>query len=132
MLTRAQSKLSGMVEDIVRGAIGCAMTVHRHLGPGFKETIYHQAYRLELNDAGFSFECEKPILVPYRTWMIPGQRIDLIVQGVVLVELKAVPKLRKLHHRQVLAYLRATHIEVGLLMNFNSILLKDGLKRIVL
>jgi GxxExxY protein len=132
MLNRATSKLSSSVEDIVHAAIGCAMTVHRHLGPGFKETIYQQAYRLELNDAGLSFECEKPILVPYRTWLIPGQRIDLIVQNVVLVELKAIPKLRKVHHRQVVAYLRATRLEIGLLMNFNSVLLKDGLKRIVL
>ena len=52
------------------------------LGPGFKETMYQQAYRLELNDAGLSFECEKPILVPYRSWQIPGQRIDLIVQNI--------------------------------------------------
>jgi GxxExxY protein len=78
------------------------------------------------------FESEKPILVPYRQWQIPGQPVDLIVAGLVLIELKAIPKLRKIHHQQVVAYLRATKLEVGLLMNFNTILLKDGLKRIVL
>jgi GxxExxY protein len=131
MLTKVQSTLSEETEKVVHASIGCAMTVHRLLGPGFKECIYAQAYRLELHDAGLSFESEKRILVPYRTWEIPGQRIDLIVEGVVLVELKVIPRLRKIHERQVVSYLRATKLPVGLLMNFDTLLLRDGLKRIV-
>ena len=132
MVTRASSKLSASTEEVIHASIGCGMTVHRHLGPGFKETIYEQACRLELHDTGLSLESEKRILVPYHDWQIPGQRVDLIVAGVLLIELKAIPKLRRIHHQQVVAYLRATKLEVGLPMNFNTILLKDSLKRIVL
>ena len=68
-------------EEIVSATIGCAIAVHRELGPGFKESIYHQAFRLELNSRSITFESEKPILVKYREWVIPGQKIDLIVCG---------------------------------------------------
>jgi GxxExxY protein len=86
---------------------------------------------LELNSRSLSFESDKPILVKYREWLIPGQQIDLIVAGTVLVELKAVPRLRPLHQYQVRSYLRTTGLPVGLLLNFNAALLKDGMQRIV-
>jgi GxxExxY protein len=105
--------------------------VHRELGPGFKETIYERAFCLELESRGIKFECEKPVEVRYKQWRIPGQRIDLIVDGVVLVEIKTVNKLKKLHESQVISYLKTTGIRVGLLMNFNSVLFKHGLRRIV-
>jgi GxxExxY protein len=84
------------------------------------------------NRRGIKFECEKRIEVKYRNWLIPGQRIDLIVASVVLVEIKVVPRLRKLHTSQVLSYLKTTGLRVGLLMNFNTPLFKDGLRRVVL
>ena len=118
-------------EAIVSKAIGCGIAVHRELGPGFKERIYHTAYRLELESQGIPFESDKRIVVKYRNWEIPGQQIDLIVGGVVLVELKAVPKLRVLHECQVRSYLRTTRLNVGLLLNFNAPLLKQGMRRIV-
>ena len=118
-------------EAIVTQAIGCGIAVHRELGPGFKERIYHTAYRLELESRGIPFESDKRIVVKYRKWEIPGQQIDLIVEGVVLIELKAVPKLRELHDCQVRSYLRTTGLPVGLLMNFNVPLLKQGIRRIV-
>ena len=102
------------------------------MGPGFKEKIYHRAYRLELNARGLPFESDKPILVKYRDWMIPGQTVDLIVAGAVLVELKAVPRLRDFHRQQVISYLRTTGLRIGLLLNFNATLLKEGMKRVVL
>ncbi|HET7187728.1 MAG TPA: GxxExxY protein [Gemmatimonadaceae bacterium] len=117
-------------EAIVTKATGCGIAVHRELGPGFKERIYHTAYRLELAAEGIPFESDKRIVVRYRTWEIPGQQIDLIVASVVLVELKAVPKLRMLHECQVRSYLRTTGLPVGLLMNFNAPLLKHGMRRI--
>jgi GxxExxY protein len=123
--------LSTEQEAVVTRVIGCGITVHRELGPGFKECIYHRAFRLELNSRGLSFESDKPILVKYREWLIPGQQIDLIVEGTVLVELKAVPRLRPLHQYQVRSYLRTTGLPVGLLLNFNAPLLKDGMQRIV-
>ncbi len=118
-------------EQLVSACIGAAISVHRELGPGFREKIYQRAYRLELESRGLKYEAEKSIEVRYRDWLIPGQRIDLLVAEVVLVEIKAVPQLRPLHEWQVLSYLKTTGLRVGLLMNFNTRLLKHGLKRIV-
>jgi GxxExxY protein len=131
MMLNKYADLPREQEDIVSLVIGCAIAVHRELGPGFKESIYHRAFRLELDSRGIVFESEKPILVKYRQWSIPGQKIDLIVRGVVLVELKAVPRLRPFHKFQVQSYLRTTGLPIGLLMNFNAALLKDGLERVM-
>jgi GxxExxY protein len=125
------SDLSAEQEALVTAVIGCGIAIHRELGPGFKECIYHEAFRLELSSRKMAFESDKPILVRYREWLIPGQQIDLIVEGTVLVELKAVPRLRPLHRYQVQSYLRTTALPIGLLLNFNVPLLKDGLQRVV-
>jgi GxxExxY protein len=117
-------------EAIVATVIGCAINVHKALGPGFKECIYHTALRLELESQGLAYESEKPIEVKYRQWRIPGQKVDLIVAGIVLVEIKAVPRLRVIHRCQVQSYLKTTGLPVGLLMNFNARLLKQGLQRV--
>jgi GxxExxY protein len=119
-------------EELVTTALDCGFTVHRALGPGYKEKIYEDAFCLELDSRGISFECEKPVEVQYKQWKIPGQRIDLIVGGVVLVEIKAVSKLKQLHQRQVISYLKTTGLRVGLMMNFNTTLFKHGLRRVVL
>lgn len=105
--------------------------MHRELGPGFKELIYHKAICLELDSQGLRFECEKPVLVQYRHWTIPGQRLDLLVSGCVVVEVKSLPRLRAIHRRQVVSYLRAADLRLGLLINFNVRLLKEGIRRIV-
>ena len=120
------------VESVAHQCIDAGIHVHRILGPGFREIIYERAFCLELESRGVSFECEKRIMVRYKSWTIPGQKIDLIVEGKVLVELKAVPRLRKIHQQQVISYLKATDLRLGLLMNFNTRLLREGLKRIVL
>ena len=106
--------------------------MHNILGPGFKECIYDRAFCLELDSRGLKFEREKRIEVKYKTWRIPGQKIDLIVGGVVLVELKAVPQIKRIHRRQVLSYLKTLDLRIGLLMNFNVELYKHGVKRVVL
>ena len=118
-------------EQTVSSCIDCAIRVHRELGPGFKERIYERAYCLELDSRQIPFECEKKILVRYREWSIPGQRIDLIVAERVLVEIKAVPRLRRIHRSQVISYLRTTGLRLGLLLNFNERLLKNGMQRII-
>lgn len=125
------SPLSEEEEAIVRGTIGCGIEVHRVLGPGFKEPIYERAFCLELEARHIKFECEKAVEVKYKQWSIPGHRLDLIVAGVVIVEIKSVSKLKTVHRRQVVSYLRATGLRVGLLMNFNTTILKNGLRRIV-
>ena len=124
--------LSQEEEQVVTETIECGLTVHRELGPGFRERIYERAFCLELDSRGIQFECEKPIEVRYKNWRIPGQTIDLIVAGLVLVEIKAVPQQRQLHLLQVVSYLKTTELRVGLLMNFDCARLKDGLRRIVL
>jgi GxxExxY protein len=112
--------------------IGAAIAVHRELGPGFLESIYEQAMRLELEARGLRFECEKAIAVLYRGTPIPGQRIDLLVGGCVIVEVKAVSAIEPIHVAQVVSYLKTTGLRLGLLINFHERLLKDGIRRIVL
>ena len=120
------------VEAVARLCIDAGIDVRRHLGPGFKEMIYSRALCLELDRRGIPFEGEKRIMVRYKRWEIPGQTLDLIVGGKVLVELKAVPKLRKIHVNQVISYLKTTDLRLALIMNFNTRVLKDGLRRVVL
>jgi GxxExxY protein len=131
MMLKISTPLTAAQEAIVSETIGCGIAVHRALGPGFKEIIYHRAFRLELESRALHFESDKRILVKYREWSIPGQQIDLIVAGLVLVELKAVPRLRKWHQYQVRSYLRTTGLPVGLLLNFSAPLLVDGMRRIL-
>jgi len=109
----------------------CAFSVHRVLGPGFRESIYARALHLELDSCGLKFESEKLIDVRFRQWLIPGQRVDLLVEGCVLVETKVVPRLRPLHRLQVLSDLKTLNLRVGLLINFNVGVLKEGFKRVV-
>jgi len=120
------------VENVAKTCVDCGIHVHRELGPGFKEKIYERAFCLELDLRGVKFECERKILVRYKTWTIPGQKIDLVVDGKVIVELKTVPRLKPLHTKQVLSYLKTMDLRLGLLMNFNTVLLKQGIKRVVL
>ena len=123
--------ISQEAEQAATTCVDCGMTVHKTLGPGFKELIYREAFRLELHARGIPFEAEKGILVRYRSWEIPGQRVDLLVAGVLLVEIKAVPKLLAIHQSQVLSYLKTMDLRLALLMNFGGQLFKDGLKRVV-
>jgi GxxExxY protein len=129
-MLRVPSALTEAEEAIVSTCINCGITVHRELGPGFKELIYHRAFVLELRERGLRFETDKPIVVRYKRWNIPGQKVDLLVEDTVLIELKAVPRLRALHRHQVQSYLRTMNLKLGLLMNFRTSLLKDGLRRV--
>jgi GxxExxY protein len=129
---RVQTPLTDAEEELVTATMDCGFAVHRELGPGFKEKIYKAALCLELDLRGLKFEREKSIDVNYRKWRIPGQRVDLIVEGLIIVEVKSVPVVRFLHRRQVISYLRTTGLPIGLLMNFNTEKLIDGFKRVVL
>ena len=132
MDTIIYASLAPEVEDVASRAIDVALQVHRALGPGFKEKIYHRAFCLELDSRGMKFESEKAVLVKYKIWEIPGQKIDLIVGGCVLVEIKAIPRLKAIHQSQTISYLRTTGLRLGLLINFNTRLLKHGLRRVIL
>jgi len=129
---RAQSPLSLEAERVMTETIGCAIAVHRALGPGFLESIYRKAMRVELEVNHLAYEAECPIKVSYRGIAIPGQRVDLIVEGLIVVELKAVVRLDEVHRAQVISYLRTTGRRGGLLINFRVALLSHGLRRVVL
>src|SRR5215204_3067578 len=130
-MLRMNSSLPAEVEAVVTEAVDVGYTVYSELGPGFKEPIYERAFCLELDARGITYECEKRIEVKYKQWRIPGQKVDLLIANVVLVELKAVPCLKKIHRRQVLSYLKTMDLRVGLLMNFNVTFFKTNIKRVI-
>lgn len=109
--------------------IGCAMEVHSHLGPGLLERIYEEALAFELENAGLCVHRQAPIVVSYKGLELGGQRLDLVVEGTIIVELKAVEVVSGAHFAQLVSYLRAAQLPLGLLINFNCLRLKDGLYR---
>ena len=119
--------------DLLRErAIGCAIEVHRRLGPGLLESIYRDCLAIELRTAGLSVERERRVRLTYREQQVSGGLlIDLLVQGSLVIEVKAVERLHPVHQAQVIAYLKLTGCPCGLLMNFNTTALRSGLKRLV-
>jgi len=113
--------------------IGLAIEVHRYLGPGLLESAYEQCLSYELSEARIPHERQVALAVAYKDTRIDmALRADMVVSNEVLVELKAVERLLPVHEAQVLTYLRLTSYRVGLLMNFNAMRLKDGLRRYVM
>ena len=111
--------------------IGCCITVHKQLGPGLLESVYEEALACELHRESLNYERQKDIPVDYRDIRLNiGFRADIIVEDKVLIELKSVDKLLPIHHKQVLTYLKLCRLKLGLLVNFNTLLIKDGIKRI--
>lgn len=126
------SNLPPDLEDLVRQTIGCCLAVHRELGPGLLEKVYVRAIAIELESRGIRFSTEKTVPILYRGRLICRQRIDLLVDERVVVEVKSVERLSPVHVAQIINYLRVTGARVGLLVNFNVPLLKQGIRRIVL
>lgn len=111
--------------------IDAAIEVHRILGPGYLESIYEESLSRELSSRGIPFERQKAISVQYKGQVVGENRLDLLVDGKVIVELKSVDNLAPIHKAQVLSYLKTTDCKVALLINFNTTVLKNGVKRIV-
>jgi GxxExxY protein len=132
MPLRIPSTLPDSTEDLIERIIGCGIEIHKALGPGLLESIYGDAMTIELQFQGLSFERERAVPLVYRGVALRPHYVDLIVERSVVVELKAIERLRPVHGAQVLSYLQATGIRAGLLMNFNSDYLKNGLRRFVL
>lgn len=120
-------------EELTERIIGALIEVHRTLGPGLLESAYQACAAREFALRGFSFEQELPLPLEYKGVRLDcGYRLDFIVAGKVVVELKAVDALQPVHEAQLLTYLRLTGCKVGLLVNFNVPVLKHGIKRMVL
>jgi len=129
---RIASDLPEKHEQLIRRVIGAAIEVHRHLGPGFLESIYERALSHELKLQAIPFEKQVEILVPYKDISIPGQRIDLIIDEFLVLELKAVEDILPIHEAQLLSYLKSTELKIGLIINFKVKQLKSGIRRIIL
>ncbi len=120
------------LDRLAHAVIGAAIEVHRSLGPGFLKSVYEGALCIELDVRRIPFERQWPVAVNYEGHPVGEGRLDLLVGGVLVVELKAVEGVAPIHVAQVMSYLKATGHRLGLLINFNVPFLKNGIKRIVL
>jgi len=118
-------------EELAKKFIDAAVEVHRELGPGYDELIYENALAVELERRGISFSRQKTIQVFYKGVLVGEGRLDLLLDDKLAIELKAVDELNQKHLAQVISYLKATELPLGLLVNFHVALLKNGLKRVV-
>lgn len=119
------------LDELAKCVIGAAIEAHRRLGPGLDEILYQGALAIEMRLRGIPFAKEVIVPVFYKDELIGERRLDFLVGGRLVVELKVVEQLSALHKAQVLTYLRITGLKLGLLINFNTVLLKDGPKRII-
>src|SRR5262249_44734194 len=131
-MLKIQSPLSEELEALVHRTIGCAISVHRSLGPGLLETMYSRALCIELAATGIPFDREREYPVSYRGQLLCRQRLDIVVADKLVLEIKSVQHIDPVHRAQLLSYLRVSQLPVGLLMNFNVVVLQDGIKRVVL
>ena len=120
------------IDSLTYRIIGCAMEVYKQLGPGLLESIYEQALRHELQLNDIPVESQVEVNVNYKGRNITDNlRLDLLVDNRVIVELKSVEELKPVHHKQLLTYLRLMDKKIGLLINFNTDNLMDGIKRVI-
>ncbi len=121
-------KLNKLTEKI----IGCAIEVHRSLGPGLLESAYEECLCYELSQSGIVFERQVPLPVVYKGVKLDcGYKMDVVIAKSVIIEIKAVERIIPVHEAQLLSYLKLYNKKVGLLINFHVLILKNGLKRIV-
>ncbi len=120
-------------DELSNRVIGCALTVHRELGPGLLESTYEQCLAHELRLAEIHFKLQHPLPVVYREVHLDcGYRVDVLVEDKLILELKSVDEIKGIHQAQLLTYMKLANINTGLLINFNVKRLKDGIKRFVL
>lgn len=122
-------ELNQLSSQIIKAAI----TVHKELGPGLLESVYQSCMLIELRDMGIKVQPEVPIPILYRGKRVhdEGFRMDLLVEDTIVVELKSVETVQDVHKKQLLTYLRLAHKPLGLLINFNKAMLKEGIVRII-
>jgi len=119
--------------DLTERVIGLAIEVHRHLGPGLLESAYEECLSFELEQAGIRYRRQVPLPVVYKDVRLDcGYRMDVVIENELIVEIKATERIAPIHEAQMLTYLRLSGLHVGLLMNFNDVTLRSGLRRVVL
>jgi GxxExxY protein len=119
------------LDDLTSRIIRCAIEVHRVLGPGLLESVYRECLIAELNANGVAIACDRKVPIIYKGLKIhTALEVDLMIEGQVIVELKAVESLHPVHEAQLITYLKLTGCPAGLLMNFNEVLLKKGIRRL--
>ena len=119
-------------DERTQRVIGACIEVHREVGPGLTEIMYEEALCHELALRGIAYERQVPVTVMYKGKVIGTTRVDLLIEGCLIVELKACESLNAVHRAQCICYLRATKLNLALLINFNVPILKDGIKRVIL
>lgn len=120
-------------DELSQNVIGCAIEVHRNLGPGLLESSYRQCLACELSHVRIPFQMELPLPVRYKDLLLDcGYRIDLLVRSDLIIEIKSVETLLPIHQAQILTYMRLSTVSLGLLINFNVTKLQNGIKRFVL
>lgn len=118
------------LNDITKKIIGCAIEVHRNLGPGLLESAYEECLTFELIKLGLNTERQKPVPVVYKDIKLDyGYRIDILVENLIIVELKVVDAINPVHEAQILTYMKFARKSIGLLINFNVTVLKNGIRR---
>lgn len=118
--------------ELAKQVVNLCFKIHQGIGPGMFETVYEEILCYELQKAGFAFDRQRDIPVVWDNQkMEKGFRADLIVENKLLIEVKSVSELNKVHYKQVLTYLKLSRLKLGLLINFNEALIKDGIHRIV-
>ncbi len=123
---------SRKVDDLAHQVIGAAIEVHRVLGPGFLESVYEEALAIEFDLRGIPYERQKPMTLEFKGKTVGDSRLDFLVDGELVVELKAVETIHPIFPAKVIHYLKMSGMQLGLIINFHNVLLKDGIKRIVL
>ena len=119
------------VDELANSVIGAAIEVHKHLGPGYLERVYEEALAVELKLRSITYVRQHPVSVAYKGCSIGEGRVDLLVGNSLIVELKAVETIMPIHKSQIISYLKATCIPLGLLINFNVRMMRDGIQRVV-
>jgi GxxExxY protein len=120
-------------DPLTNRVIGLAIGVHRELGPGLLESAYEECLCFELKQSGIDFSRQMPLAIVYKGIQLDcGYRLDIVVQRDLILEIKSVDQLMPIHDAQLLTYLKLSGHKVGLLMNFNTVFLKDGIRRFVL
>jgi GxxExxY protein len=118
------------INQITQEIIGCAIEVHRHLGPGLLESAYSQCLVDELKTKGLIVETQKPIPIIYKERHLDyGYRLDVLVENTVIIELKTVELLNPVHEAQILTYMKFSGKKIGLLINFNVKMMREGIRR---